>query len=181
MSSLGQGVQAGQAASIYFWAGARGQALISSFNGGPSATGLANWLTLTFPNLYGVSAGAHNLFGKTNTQVAAFFQTLYPSMVDADVLATALNVYASTQSLGGTTAQTYGFTVTTLGLGASSVNVGGSGAAFGVANLTTLNVYQLLLAANRQAVNGVLYNGDLSLRTQAQIVFDALNVAGGVG
>ena len=36
------------------------------------------------------------------------------------------------------------------------------------------------LAANGRAVNGVLYNGDLSLRLQAQVVFDALNYAGGV-
>ena len=97
------------------------------------------------------------------------------------MLATAVNVYATTQSLGGTTAQAYGFTVTALGLGASSVNVGGSGAAFGVANLTTFNVYQLLLAVNQRAVNGLLYNGDMGLRVQAQIVFDALNIAGGVG
>jgi hypothetical protein len=50
-----------------------------------------------------------------------------------------------------------------------------------VANNTTLNVYELLLAVNRRAVNGVLYNGDMSLRVQAQVVFDALNYAGGVG
>ena len=182
VTSLGLGVQPGQSASIYFWAGARGQALINSFNGGPTATALANWLALTFPNLYGAQAGAHNLFGQSNTQVAAFLHTLYPvNILDADVLTTALNVYATTQSLGGTAAQTYGFTVTATGLGATSVNVGGSGAAFGVANTTTLNVYQLLLAVNRRAVNGVLYNGDMSLRVQAQIVFDALNYAGGVG
>jgi len=119
--------------------------------------------------------------------VAAFLQTLYPvNILDADVLTTALNVYASTQSLGGTAAQAYGFTVTAMGLGANSIKVGGSGAAFGVANTTSLNVYQLLLAVNRRAVNrravnGVLYNGDPSLRVQAQLVFDALNYAGGVG
>jgi hypothetical protein len=181
VTNLGLGVQVGQSASIYFWAGMRGQALINSFNGGSSATGLANWLALTFPDMYGVSASTHNLFGKSNTQVAAFYLTLYPSMADADVLATALNVYASTQSLGGTAAQAYGFTVTAYGLGADAVSVGGCGAAFGVPNLTTLNVYELLLAVNQRAVGGVLYNGDMYLRTQAQLIFDALNVAGGVG
>jgi hypothetical protein len=182
VSSLGLGVQSGQTASIYFWAGSRGQALISSFNGGPSATGLANWLALTFPNLYGAQAGAHNLFGKSNAQVATFFQTLYPlSLLDAEVLATAFNVYATTLSLGGTAAQAYGFTVTATGVGANSVNVRGNGTAFGVANFTTLNVYELLLAVNRRAVNGVLYNGDMSLRIEAWIVLDALNIGGGVG
>jgi hypothetical protein len=158
--------------------------LISSFNGGPSATGLANWLALSFPNLYGAQAGAHNLFGKTNVQVAGFFQTLLSvptNVLAAEVLAAALNVYASTQSLGGTAAQAYGFVVTAMGLGANSMNVFGSGAAFGVANNSTLNVYQLLSAANRRAVNGVLYNGDASLCIPAQVVFDALNHAGGVG
>jgi hypothetical protein len=182
VSSLSIGVQRGQSASIYFWAGLSGQTLINSFNGGPGTTGLANWLALSFPNLYGAQAGAHNLFGKTNAQVAVFFQTLLPlNVLDAEVLATALNVYATTRSLGGTAAQAYGFSVTALGLGANSFSVRASGVAFGVANYTTLNVYQMLLAVNRRAVNGVLYNGDPSLRIQAQLVFDALNFAGGVG
>jgi hypothetical protein len=180
VKSLGLSVQVGQSAGFLFWAG-RGQALIMSFNGGSTATGLANWLALTFPKLYGAQAGVHNLFGQSNAQVAAFYQTLLSSSVlDAEVLATALNVYATTQSLGSTTGQAYGFTVSATGLGADSFNVLSSGAAFGVANSTTLNVYQLLLAANQRAVNGVLYNGDMSLRLSAQLVFDALNSAGGV-
>ncbi|MHB1421825.1 MAG: hypothetical protein ACYC3I_01245 [Gemmataceae bacterium] len=60
-------------------------------------------------------------------------------------------------------------------MGADSVNVRHDGAAFGVSNHTTLNVYQLLLAANEQAVNGVLYNGNAKLQRQADQVFDALN------
>jgi hypothetical protein len=100
--------------------------------------------------------------------------------VDAEVLAAALNVYATTQSLGGNAGVAYGFAVTANGLGASSVNVGADGAAFGVANNTTRNVYQLLLAVNRRAVNGVRYNGDATLRQQASDLFDALNSAGGL-
>jgi hypothetical protein len=33
-----------------------------------------------------------------------------------------------------------------------------------VADSTTLHVYELLKAADRQAVNGVLYNGDTTLQ-----------------
>jgi hypothetical protein len=96
------------------------------------------------------------------------------------VLATALNVYATTTSLGGSAATAYGFTVSATGLGARSFNVGSSGAAFGVANNTTLNVYQILKRANQQAVNGVLYNGDPTLRKAANDVFDGINAAGGL-
>ena len=52
--------------------------------------------------------------------------------------------------------------------------------AFGVANGTTLNVYQILKAANAQAVNGVLYNNNTTLRQLAWNVFDAINSAGGL-
>jgi hypothetical protein len=97
------------------------------------------------------------------------------------VLATALNIYAATASLGGPQGQLYGFRVTAEGLGASSVNVRDDGAASGVANGTTLNVYQLLQAVNRRAVHGVLYNGDAALRQQATDLFDALNQASAIG
>src|SRR5439155_21363531 len=136
------------------------------------------------PNLYGAGAGSHNLTGMTNAQVAAFYQGLFNlsrPKLDAEVLATALNVYATTLSLSGTVAQAYGFTVNAYGLGADSFNVGANGPAFGVANNTTLNVYELLLAANKKAVNGVLYGGDQTLRNEAINVFDAINQAGNIG
>jgi RHS repeat-associated protein len=182
VANLGSAVQKGQSATILFWHGTKGQTLIKSFNGGATATALGNWLATTFANLYGVSAGANNLAGKTNSQVAAFFQSLYKrkDKLDAQVLDTALDVYATTLSLGSTAASAYGFTVSALGLGASSYNVGSSGAAFGVANNTTLNVYQILKAANKQAVTGVLYNGNKTLRSQANTVFTGINQAGGI-
>src|SRR5262249_32889959 len=141
-------------------------------------------LSATFPNLYGASAGANNLTGRSNAQVAAFYLTqfaLQGPKVEAQVLATALNVYATTSSLGGSAGAAYGFTVSAAGLGARTYSVGGDGAAFGVTNSTTLNVYQLLQAVNKQAVNGVLYNGDAALRQQATDLFDALNQAGTIG
>jgi uncharacterized delta-60 repeat protein len=183
VTSLGQNVQTGQAAGVGFWANSNGQALINRFNGGPGATALADWLAATFPELYGANAGAHNLSGMTNAQVAAFYQGLRAvpgPKLDAAVLTTALNVYATMLSLGGTAAEADGFTVTADGLGADSVNVGLDGAAFGVPNGTTLNVYQLLLAADHQAVDGVLYGGDLTLRDEALTVFGAVSDQGGI-
>jgi hypothetical protein len=178
VTSQGLGVQPGLTKSKGFWGNANGQALIKSFNGGSTATALSAWLAVSFPNLYGAGAGANNLTGKTNAQVAAFFlsqSALSAPKVEAEVLAAALNVYATTASLGGTAGQAYGFTVSTTGLGARSFNVGCDGAAFGVANHTTLNVYQLLRAVNKKVVNGVLYNGDATLRQMAADLFDALN------
>jgi hypothetical protein len=182
VTNLGSSIQKGQSAKISFWAGTNGQNLIDSFNGGQSSTALANWLATTFANMYGVNAGANNLTGMTNAQVASFYLTLYhlSSQLDAQVLATALNVYATTSSLGGNAATSYGFLVNSTGLGADSYNVGGNGAAFGVPNNTTLNVYQLLLATNSQAVK-VLYNGNSNLRNQAQNVYHDINEKGGIG
>ena len=44
---------------------------------------------------------------------------------------------------------------------------------------TTLTVNAMLAAVNQWAVNGVLYNGDATLRQLAAALFDALNNAGG--
>src|SRR5262249_49388101 len=102
------------------------------------------------------------------------------SNLEAEVLATALNVYATTQSLGGSIGQAYGFHVTATGLGADSFNVGADGAAFGVANNSTRNVYELLQAVDEQILDGVLYNGHQTLRREANDLFDALNKAGAI-
>jgi hypothetical protein len=92
----------------------------------------------------------------------------------------ALNVYATTSALGGNAGAAYGFTVSGTGLGARSYNVGPDGAAFGVANNTTQNVYELLVAVNKKAVQGVLYNGDATLQAKCADLFNALNTAGGI-
>jgi hypothetical protein len=67
------------------------------------------------------------------------------------------------------------------GLGARSFNVGLYGAAVGVPNGGTRNVYQLLEAVNSQAVDGLLYNGNAGLRRQAYALFEDLNEAGTTG
>jgi uncharacterized delta-60 repeat protein len=182
VSDLGQTVARGDAARIGFWARKGGQALISAFNGGGASTALSAWLAGNFGNLFGANAGADNLSGMTNVQVAAFYEMLYDSpgqpKLYAQVLATALNVYATTQSLGGTAGPQFGFTVSATGLGAKSINVGDDGAAFGVANGTTINVFEALLATNKQAGGGILYGGNHLLASEAGAVYDLVDRVG---
>ena len=185
VTSLNQGVTRGLTGGIGFWHNTNGQALIQSFNGGPSSTAaLGNWLAAAFPNLYGTSAGANSLAGQSNAQVAAYFQALFAlggAKAQAQVLAVALNVYATISSLSGNAGAAYGFTVSATGLGACSYSVGSDGAAFGMANNTTLTVYGLLAAVNNKAANGVLYNGSATLQAKAADLFDGLNEAGAIG
>src|SRR5207249_6813540 len=111
------------------------------------------------PNLYGVHAGANNLTGKSNAQVAAFYTSLFkrtssvdgPPKVDAQALAVALAVYVTNQNLAGTTAAAYGFQVSAGGVGAATLDVGcGNRAAFGLSptDSTTMTVLDILLAAD---------------------------------
>jgi hypothetical protein len=101
--------------------------------------------------------------------------------MDSQVLATALSVYATNATLDSTgVAAQYGFTVSGYGVGTATFNVGSDGAAFGVANNTGLTIMDLLLATDAQAVNGVLYGGNTTLRDEANAIFSALNQAGSI-
>jgi hypothetical protein len=139
------------------------------------------------PHLFGAAGGAFNLTGLTNAQVAALAKRLgrpaAPRLrrLKADVLAAALSVYATTLPLGGTAGQAFGLAVTATGLGALSFPVRRSGAAFGVANHTRLNVYQLLQAVDKKAAQGVPYGGRARLQAQAIDLLEALNRAGTIG
>jgi hypothetical protein len=178
VASLNRCIQPGQTEEMGFWHTKQGQALLNSFNGGPNATALGNWLATSFANLFGSGAGTSNLAGKTNAQVAAFFQSLWSAnrpRVEAQVLATALNVYASTLSLGGTAGQKYGFHPTATGLGASSFTVVRGGEALGIARGTTLNVYQILQAANDHAHNGLLLGSEQLWQALVVHVFGKIN------
>lgn len=170
-------VAPGDTASIGFWHNKNGQALLCSFNGGPKATALGEWLAARFPNLYGKTAGPNNLTGKTNQQVAAFYLTLFHirgKKLEAQVMNTALSTYATTSSLGGKWAKAYGFKVSPEGSGAATFNTGTS------SSHTAMTLNQLLQAANDQAVHGVLFNGNDALRNQANRVFGGLNEAGDI-
>jgi Bacterial Ig-like domain (group 3)/PKD domain/SdrD B-like domain len=187
------GVAAGQTATIGFWQNDNGQELIQAVNGGASATQLGRWLARTFPNLYAT------LDGLTNAQVAAFYKTLFartiadapagPPRVDAQVMATALAIYVTNQTLAGPTASAYGFHVSADGVGARTFNVGGNGAAFGVANNSDVSVMDLLLAVNARSDNGLLHDlnadgqirsSEAAYRTMANVVFTGINEAGDI-
>lgn len=150
----GSSVCRGATQTCSFWHGSSGQALIKCFDSGSSCTDLGNWLAQSFPNLYGNKSC--NLAGQTNAQVAAYYQSLYnanSSSAEVQVLATALNVYASSSALGGCSAAvSCGFTVTNGGLGCETSGVGSCGGLFGLWGNSS--VIQLLQCANDQASNG---------------------------
>ncbi len=171
------GIDEDQVESASFWSSWRGQGLIRSFNGGSTATQLSSWLAETMPNLFGATAGARNLTGRTNAQVAQAFSLIADSKRDrayAQVFALALNVYATTQSLGGSSGQNF-FKITAVGLGAAEFNIGSNGAVAGVANGSTINVYSYLRSVDRFAVGGVLYNGNSRLTELAEDFTKRLN------
>jgi hypothetical protein len=176
-------IQHGQTAGIGFWNNKNGQALIKALNGGTGHQ-LGDWLAATFPHMFGASAGSDNLVGKSNTAIAAFFQTQFvvkDQKLDAQVLATALAVYVTDATLDSTGVGTqYGFLVGGNGVATATYNVGSNGAAFGVADNTVMTVMDLLLAADSQAVNEVLYNGNTVKRNKANTVFSAINQSGGI-
>jgi hypothetical protein len=176
-------VQKGQTAGIGFWNNKNGQALIKALNGGAGAE-LADWLAATLPNIFGKNA-ANDVAGQSNAYIAALFQQDFLEKgvkLDAQLLATALSVYATNATLDPThLAATYGFTVSSDGAGTATANVGRNGDAFDVANNTTMTLMDLLLAADAQAVNGVLYNGNGTKRNEANAVFSAVNQDGGIG
>jgi hypothetical protein len=201
---LDQPLQAGQTATIGFWQNKNGQKLLKSLNGGPNSSALGDWLAANFPNMYGVTAGASNLAGKTNAQVADFYRRLFarnkqdmcrlglggPVKMDAQVMAVAFAVYVTDSDLAGNTAAPYGFLVDSLGTGARTFNVGDNGAAFDLANGTQATIFDLLVAVDRRAYRGVLYDEDhdgdarswceVIFRGMANRVFSAINETGDI-
>jgi hypothetical protein len=174
----------GQTAGIGFWNNKNGQALILALNGGGSSTQLGDWLAATLPHLFGANAGGNDLAGQSNAYIAALFQADFVVKgvkLDAQVLATALAVYATNATLDNTAvAASYGFVVSGDGVGAATWNVGSNGDAFGVANNMTMTLMGLLLATDDQAINGLLYNGNATKRNEANAVYSALNQAGSI-
>jgi hypothetical protein len=106
-------------AGIGFWNTRNGQALLKNLNGG-TGTQLADWLAATLPDTFGKNA-ANDVAGQGNAYIAALFQNAFVMKgvkLDAQVLATALSVYATNATLDPTkVAASYGFTVSGDGAG----------------------------------------------------------------
>jgi uncharacterized repeat protein (TIGR01451 family) len=193
LPSANSALHEGQTATIGFWNSCRGQSLIKSLNGGCNSTQLGNWLATMFPNMYGATTGSRNLAGKTNAQIARFFQQLFDvhgMKIDAQALAVALAVYVTNSNLAGNVAAGYGFVVSSMGTGAATFNIGNAGVAFNVANYSTLSISQILQKTNEQARKGILWdlngNGSISsaeqaLRTLANALFTDINETGDIG
>jgi len=105
-------VSTGQTATIGFWQNKNGQNLIKSLNGDEDSTLLAEYLSETFPNMYGTAVvyeGTNALF--TNVEVATLYRDLFkrnartspggPPKLDAQVLAVALATYVTKEGLAG--------------------------------------------------------------------------------
>ena len=77
-------------------------------------------------------------------QVAALYQQHFvlKDKLNAKLMATALNVYATSTQLGGNAAA-YGFTVAQDGIADVTWNVGADGAALGIAKNLSLTVLQI--------------------------------------
>jgi hypothetical protein len=172
-------VGVGSTATIGFWHNKNGQKLLTSLNGGPSAKNLGNWLATNFPRLWGAQAGANNLAGKTNAQVAAFFLQVFSAKggpkTEAQALGLAFAVYVTDSDLAGTVARSFGFTVGSVGTGGARVNVGSAGTALGVANGSTLSVMQILQAVNAKATNGMIYPNNKTFRSQVNDLLSKIN------
>jgi hypothetical protein len=182
-TSWAAAIVAGQAASLTFWHRGHGQALLRRFDGGTDATALPAWLARTFPNLYGAGAGAADLTGQTNAQVGAYFQALYHRRgprLEAELLTTALNIYATTRLLGDLTAVAFGFAVSGGGLGASTYDVGPDGAGMGMLDDQRYHVLAILVRAAHRARGGVLNESDPVGRFLAYGVFHGINTSGGI-
>ncbi|MDF1840569.1 MAG: PKD domain-containing protein [Rubripirellula sp.] len=147
-AEIGGDVERGEAASIGFWRGKKGRALMKA--GGED---LAKWLSSSFSNIFGDA-----LEGKSDKQLVTFYRKHFfyhkskkskgSGKLDARFMATAFNVYFTNRNLGGDLGEKYKFDVSETGLGVRIINVGCNGKAFGVADGTDMTVMQILLATN---------------------------------
>jgi len=199
------GIFHGLTATIGFWHNQNGQGLIKSFGTTSSGLTLANWLAAAMPHLFGKNAPGFNvnstigtnLTGRSNTDVANYFLTLFNVSGQksyAQVLATSFAVFTTTNSLntgnvivngtnGRALATKYGFSLSNGGTGASTYTVAAADwAAFGITSSSgaTKTVSQLLALTNMYAVKGVLNNGNTTLINETNDVFNAINNQGDI-
>lgn len=172
---------------IGFWQNKQGRSLIEGLNGGADSTLLGQYLTTTFPGMYGDDGSGFSSLDLnqdgdvTNTEVADSYRRVFkrkksdapagPPKLDAQVMAVALATYITKESFVSvqyatnesdesliSEVRSYGLVVTVGGLGSSTYNVGRSGAAFGVADNSNVRVIDLLLAVDEQSHEGLLFD-----------------------
>jgi hypothetical protein len=181
-------VMDGDTATVSFWKGTNGQKLIKKLNGGGTygtATVLGNWLASNFSEMYGSGCGSNNLAGKTNAQIATYFNSLANNaakQLEAQVLGTIFAVYVTDVDwAGGTYAAYYNFNVNSTGVKDNYYNIGNNGAAFGVVNDSALTVWDIIQRTHARANNGVLWSGyDSATKTMARTVYTGINGEGGI-
>jgi len=142
-----------------------------------TATNLVNWLAGSFPYLWGANAtAANNLTGKTNTQVVAYYITVFKKdKWTAQVLAGAIASYVTNSTLAGANYSVpYGFNYSVTGTGTKTYNVGANGTAIGLTNNTSYTVGALLLQANLRKQQGT-YNSNAF-----NVIFSGINQAGDI-
>ena len=174
---LGQPIRDGQAAAIGFWADAAGQALIRSFNGGPTSAALADWLAATLPNLYGAGSGPHDVTGLTNAKVAE----LVPSCPrrasrpggpgTGDGLGRLCH-HPVPGRKGSTARRLPGHGRRP---GSRCIRHRQPAARPWASSQTVLDIDQILKAANETAVDAVLDDGNATLRLRADELFIEIN------
>jgi hypothetical protein len=166
----------GQAATLGFWKNA-GQAVILNF--GPTPTSLGTWLETNFPNLF------KGFSGQNNAYVANQFKTGGTSNTYQQAFAVALDIYATTTSLGGASVISggfttkYGFKVSDAGDLNATWNVGRAAPAFDIPSggSTVLTLYQILKIADSHYNSGTgqFYGGDPTLTDELNTTLNNIN------
>jgi hypothetical protein len=156
------GLGKGDTATIGFWHNKNGQAVINCVNGGSTSTGMGNYLSSTYPSLFGAGPGSIvNLAGKTNAQIAAIYlgSSFFGAggmKVNAQILGAALATYVTSSTLSGAKncGGQFGFNFSPDGTGVKTYNVGTNGHLIGLVDNTSYTIFQLLQAANTQKAAG---------------------------
>lgn len=160
-----------------------------------------SWLNANFSNIFG-NTFSDGSGGDNACEVASFYKYEFftkklqgSPKVDAQFMATALATFFTSSNLsGGNVAASYGFNVTATGTGTRVVNVSGNGAAFGVANNTSITIIALLQATNAKTAShatgysnvydmdgdGVLSDAEKALRAMANNVYTSINERGDI-
>ena len=169
------GLRKGDTATIGYWHNKNGQALIQGFGTTDDGRTLGGWLADTFPYLYG-DYSDNNLRDKFNSEIADVFLDLFKvsgQKTEAQTLAVAFAIYATTDSLGGGAASdAQGFNVSILGTGSRTYNVGSYGSAIGLSDNGTYSILCLLKQADLQKKNGT-FNANAF-----NAIFDGINTTG---